>query len=142
MEAGKISQQEYDKQHERNRKSFEQMKKLQVAAAVISTASAIVQALADTTVPSYYVKLANAVAAGLAGAAQIATIKATSLDNGEGGGSSAPQLVDRSATVQVQSMNPMDYQQQNQEPIKVYVTDSDIEEGLNRRRARVAETSF
>ena len=142
LEAGKISQQEYDKQHERNRKSFEQMKKLQVAAAVISTASAIVQALADTTVPSYYVKLANAVAAGLAGAAQIATIKATSLDNGEGGGSSAPQLVDRSATVQVQSMNPMDYQQQNQEPIKVYVTDSDIEEGLNRRRARVAETSF
>lgn len=142
LETGKISQQEYDKQHERNRKSFEQMKKLQVAAAVISTASAIVQALADTTVPSYYVKLANAVAAGLAGAAQIATIKATSLDNGEGGGSSAPQLVDRSATVQVQSMNPMDYQQQNQEPIKVYVTDSDIEEGLNRRRARVAETSF
>lgn len=142
LEAGKISQAEYDKQHERNRKSFEQMKKLQVAAAVISTASAIVQALADTTVPSYYVKLANAVAAGLAGAAQIATIKATSLDNGEGGGSSAPQLVDRSATVQVQSMNPMDYQQQNQEPIKVYVTDSDIEEGLNRRRARVAETSF
>lgn len=142
LERGKISQQEYDRQHERNKKSFEQMKKLQVAAAVISTASAIVQALADTTVPSYYVKLANAVAAGLAGAAQIATIKATSLDNGEGGGSSAPQLVDRSATVQVQSMNPMDYQQQNQEPIKVYVTDSDIEEGLNRRRARVAETSF
>lgn len=142
LEKGKISQQEYDRQHERNKKSFEQMKKLQVAAAVISTASAIVQALADTTVPSYYVKLANAVAAGLAGAAQIATIKATSLDNGEGGGSSAPQLVDRSATVQVQSMNPMDYQQQNQEPIRVYVTDSDIEEGLNRRRARVAETSF
>lgn len=142
LEAGKISQAEYDRQHERNRKSFEQMKKLQVAAAVISTASAIVQALSDTTVPSYYVKLANAVAAGLAGAAQIATIKATSLDNGEGGGSSAPQLVDRSATVQVQSMNPMDYQQHNQEPIKVYVTDSDIEEGLNRRRARVAETSF
>ena len=141
LETGKISQQEYDRQHERNKKSFEQMKKLQVAAAVISTASAIVQALADTTVPSYYVKLANAVAAGLAGAAQIATIKATSLDNAEGGGS-APQLVDRSATVQVQSMNPMDYQQQNQEPIKVYVTDSDIEEGLNRRRARVAETSF
>ena len=142
LEEGKISQAEYDKQHERNRKSFEQMKKLQVAAAVISTASAIVQALADTTVPSYYVKLANAVAAGLAGAAQIATIKATSLDNAEGGGSSAPQLVDRSATVQVQSMNPMDYQQQNQEPIKVYVTDSDIEEGLNRRRARIEETSF
>lgn len=141
LETGKISQQEYDRQHERNKKSFEQMKKLQVAAAVISTASAIVQALADTTVPSYYVKLANAVAAGLAGAAQIATIKATSLDNAEGGGS-APQLVDRSATVQVQSMNPMDYQQQNQEPIKVYVTDSDIEEGLNKRRARVAETSF
>lgn len=142
LETGKISQQEYDRQHERNRKSFEQMKKLQVAAAVISTASAIVQALADTTVPSYYVKLANAVAAGLAGAAQIATIKATSFDNAEGGGSSAPQLVDRSATVQVQSMNPMDYQQQNQEPIRVYVTDSDIAEGLNRRRARVAETSF
>lgn len=142
LETGKISQQEYDRQHERNKKSFEQMKKLQVAAAVISTASAIVQALSDTTVPSYYVKLANAVAAGLAGAAQIATIKATSLDNGEGGGSSAPQLVDRSATVQVQSMNPMDYQQQNQEPIRVYVTDSDIAEGLNRRRAKIEETSF
>lgn len=142
LEAGKISQQEYEKQHKRNQDSFNQMKKLQIAAAVISTASAVVQALADPTVPSYYVKLANAIAAGLAGAAQIATINATSLDNAGGSGSSAPQLVDRSATVQVQSMNPMDYQPQSQEPIKVYVTDSDIEEGLNRRRARVEETSF
>lgn len=142
LEAGKISQQEYEKQHKRNKDSFNQMKKLQIAAAVISTASAVVQALADPTVPSYYVKLANAIAAGLAGAAQIATINATSLDNAGGSGSSAPQLVDRSATVPVQSMNPMDYQQQNQEPIKVFVTDSDIEEGLKRRRARVEETSF
>lgn len=142
LEAGRISQKEYDKQHERNKKSFDQMKRLQIAAAVISTASAVVQALADPTVPSYYVKLANAIAAGLAGAAQIATINATSLDNAEGGGNKAPQLVDRSATVPVQSMNPMDYQPQSQEPIKVYVTDSDIEEGLNRRRARIEETSF
>ena len=142
LEAGRISQQEYDKQHKRNKESFEQMKKLQVAAAVVNMAASIVQALADPTVPSYYVKLANAIAAGLAGAAQIATINATSLDNAEGGGNKAPQLVDRSATVPVQSMNPMDYQPQSQEPIKVYVTDSDIEEGLNRRRARVEETSF
>lgn len=143
LEQGKISQQEYEKQHKRNQDSFNQLKKLQIASAIISTASAVVQALADPTVPSYYVKLANAIAAGLAGAAQIATINATSLDNaGGGGGSSAPQLVDRSATVQVQSMNPADYQQQNQEPIKVYVTDHDIEEGLNRSRARVEETSW
>lgn len=142
LEAGRISQQEYDKQHKRNKESFEQMKKLQVAAAVVNMAASIVQALADPTVPSYYVKLANAIAAGLAGAAQIATINATSLDNAEGGGNKAPQLVDRSATVPVQSMNPMDYQPQSQEPIKVFVTDSDIEEGLNRRRARIEETSF
>lgn len=143
LEAGKISQQEYEKQHKRNQDSFNQMKKLQIAAAVISTASAVVQALADPTVPSYYVKLANAIAAGLAGAAQIATINATSLDNAGGSGSSAPQLVDRSATVQTVGMNPADYADaQAQNPVKVYVTDHDIEEGLNRSRARVAETSF
>lgn len=144
LEQGKISQQEYDKQHERNRKSFEQMKKLQVAAAVISTAGAIVQALADTSVPNFYLRLANSIAAGLAGAAQIATINATSLDNaGGGGGSSAPQLVDRSATVQTVGMNPADYADaQAQNPVKVYVTDHDIEEGLNRSRARVEETSW
>lgn len=143
LEAGKISQQEYEKQHKRNQDSFNQMKKLQIAAAVISTASAVVQALADPTVPSYYVKLANAIAAGLAGAAQIATINATSLDNAGGSGSSAPQLVDRSATVQTIGMNPADYADaQAQNPVKVYVTDHDIEEGLNRRRARISETSF
>lgn len=144
LEAGKISQQEYEKQHKRNQDSFNQLKKLQIASAIISTASAVVQALADPTVPSYYVKLANAIAAGLAGAAQIATINATSLDNAGGGnGSSAPQLVDRSATVQTVGMNPADYADaQAQNPVKVYVTDHDIEEGLNRSRVRVEETSF
>ena len=143
LEQGKISQQEYDRQHERNKKSFEQMKKLQVAAAVVNMAASIVQALADPTVPSYYVKLANAIAAGLAGAAQIATINATSLDNAEGGGSNAPQLVDRSATVQTVGLNPADYAAaQAENPVRCYVVDHDIEEGLNRSRVRVEETSF
>lgn len=145
LEAGKISQKEYEKQHERNKKSFDQMKKLQVAAAVISMAAAIVQALADPTVPNFYLRLANSIAAGLAGAAQIATINATSLDSGGSGAgaSSAPQLVDRSPMVQTVGMNPNDYAAaQAENPIKVYVTDHDIEEGLNRSRARVSETTF
>lgn len=143
LEQGKITQQEYDRQHKRNEKAYDQMKKLQIATAIISTAAAVVQALADPTVPSYYVKLANAIAAGLAGATQIATIKAQELDSSGGGGTSAPQLVDRSPMVQTVGMNPNDYAAaQAENPIKVYVTDHDIEEGLNRSRARVSETTF
>lgn len=143
LEQGKITQAEYDRQHKRNDQAFKQMKKLQIATAIISTAAAVVQALADPTVPSYYVKLANAIAAGLAGATQIATIKAQELDTSGGGGVSAPQLVDRSPMVQTVGMNPNDYAAaQAENPIKVYVTDHDIEEGLNRSRARVSETTF
>lgn len=143
LEQGKISQKEYDAQHKRNQDSFKAMKKLQIATALISTAAAIVQALADPTVPSYYIKLANAIAAGLAGAAQVATISATDLDSSSGGGSSAPQLVDRSATVQTVGMNPADYAQaQAQQPIRAYVVDSDLKEGLDNLNNRENETTF
>ena len=144
LEQGKISQKEYEAAHKRNEDSFNQMKKLQIAAAVISTAAAIVQALADPTVPNFYLRLANSIAAGLAGAAEIATIRATELgSSGGGSGTSAPQLVDRSPMVQTVGMNPNDYAAaQSQQPIRAYVVDSDLKAGLETLNNRENETTF
>ena len=64
------------------KKTFEQAKKLQLAAAVVNTAAAVTVALA--TPGNIYSNFATAIAAAAAGAAQIAAIQATSF---EGGGS-------------------------------------------------------
>ena len=69
-----------------SRSQFETNKSFAIGAAVINTAVAIMNALADTQGTSA-TRTANAVAAGITGAAQIATISATSFG---GGGSVAP----------------------------------------------------
>lgn len=125
--------------------AFNQVKNLQYLTAVISTAGAVVQALADTTVPSWYVKAANAAAALAAGTAQVLKIANTSWSGGAGGGStSAPKLTDRTPQLQyTYGINPADYAQAAaQTPIKAYVVDKDLVQGIENYEARENETTF
>lgn len=139
---GKISEKEWNKQTERNKKSFEGVKALQIGTAVVNTAAAIVQALADTTVPSYYVKAANAVAAGIAGAAEIAKIASTEYGT-QPATPQAPQITQAPQIVNSYGLNAQDYADAAAaNPVKVYVLESDITEAQNTSKVRVEESTF
>ena len=137
VKLGKMEQAEAEK-------SFENVKNLQVAAAVINTAGAVVQALADTTVPSYYVKAANAAAALAAGTAQIIKIKNTEFGGSGDAASSTPKMVDRTPQLQYTiGLNTADYAEaQAQTPIHCYITDRELNDGLEEYNRRQRETSF
>lgn len=133
------------KSEEQAKKSFKTVKALQVASAVINTAAAVVQALADPTVPSFYVKIANAAAALAAGTAQVLKISATEFSsNANASTESTPQLVDRTPQLQYTiGLNPQEYAQaQSQNPIRAYVVEADLNEGIEHYRRREAETTF
>lgn len=144
VESGKMTQEEADKQAEQ---SFKAVKALQIGVAAINTAAAIISALADPTVPSYYVKAANAVAAGLAGAAQIAQISMTefgapSVKTTDVSTPSLQQAPDNTITYTV-GLNPQDYAEANaSQPIRAYVVDTDLRKGLDNLDSRNNETTF
>ena len=146
VKAGKITQSEADKQmaaaNDRAEKSFETMKTLQYGVALISTASAVVQALADPTVPSYILKAINAAAALAAGVAQAAQISATHYGSSGSNSTSTPQLIDRTPVQQTVSLNAAEAGQGVAQSMRVYVVESDITEAQNRSRARVSESTF
>lgn len=135
VDAGKKSEEE-------GRKSFERMKTLQYATALVSTASAVIQALADPTVPSYILKAVNAAAALAAGVAQAAQISATHYGSSGSNSTSTPQLVDRTPVQQTVSLNAAEAGQGVAQSMRVYVVESDITEAQNRSRARVSESTF
>lgn len=134
------------KTEEEAKKSFKAVKALQISTAVINTAAAVVQALADTTVPSFYVKAANAAAAGIAGAAEIVKIASTDFSSSSSysqSNTSAPTLTQSAPMVNTYGINPADYAEANaQNPVRVYVVESDITEAQNASRVRVAESTF
>lgn len=142
-EEGKISDKEYKRRTDQNKKSFDNLKSLQIATAVINTASAVVAALADMSVP-FYVRLANSVAAGIAGAAEIVKIKSTDFGSGSySAGSSAPTITQSAPVVNTYGINPADYAEANaQNPVRVYVLESDITDAQQAARVRVSEATF
>ena len=75
------------------RRAFNINKAVGIAEAVISTASGITKALAQTTdpTPTQSLRFGNAIAVGLAGAAQVATIASQQFQAGGGGGNSSIQ---------------------------------------------------
>ncbi len=75
------------------RRAFNINKAVGVAEAVISTASGVTKALAQTTdpTPTQSLRFGNAIAVGVAGAAQVATILSQQFNAGGGGGSSSIQ---------------------------------------------------
>lgn len=135
VDAGKKSEEE-------GKRAFERMKILQYGVAVISTASAVIQALADPTVPSYILKAVNAAAALAAGVAQVAQISATHYGSTGSNSTSTPQLVDRTPVQQTVSLNAAEAGQGVAQNMRVYVVESDITEAQNRTRARVSESTF
>jgi hypothetical protein len=84
-----------DEESKNSRKAFEQRKKLQIATALISAASGVIQILTQpSTLPSPFdviTKTANALALGVATKLNIDKIKATTFESGgtDGGGDSA-----------------------------------------------------
>lgn len=133
------------KSEEQAEKSFNTVKALQMASAVINTAAAAVQAMADPTVPNFYVKMANAAAAIAAGTAQVLKIAATDFSsNAAASTESTPQLVDRTPQLMYTvGLNPQEYAEaQSQRPIKAFVVDRDLSEGLDEYNRRRAETEF
>lgn len=125
--------------------SFETMKTLQYASAVINTAAAVVQALADPSVPSYYVKVINAAAALAAGTAQVIKIANTEFSStASAAGGETPRLVQQAPAIQYTvGVNEADYAAaQAQNPIHCYITDKELNDGLEQYNARENETTF
>ena len=85
VEQGVISQEEADKKIEKiEKRAFKRNKAMQIAMAISSTAQAVASALAQTVDPTLTqsFRIANALAAGVLGAAQVATIAATKFEDG------------------------------------------------------------
>lgn len=145
LESDAITQEEYEKRakamDERNEKSFKNMKALQYATAVVNTAGAVVQALVDPAVPTYYLRAINAAAALATGIAEVAQISGTHYQRMTS--VSAPTI--SQPTPSVNTIGLSDYAnliEQNNEPIKVYVTDSDLKAGIDHYNETKAEVTF
>jgi hypothetical protein len=89
----------YDEEAKTSKKAFEQRKKLQVATALMSAASGIIQILTQpSTLPSpfdWIVKGANALALGISTGVQIANINKTKFEGASGGGAPSGQNLGR-----------------------------------------------
>lgn len=127
---------------EQAEKSFERMKAFQYAQAGISTAAAIVQALSDPDVPSYYLRAINAAAALATGIAQVAQIKATHYGATGTASTATPKLIDRTPVVNTVSLNASEAGNSIQQNMRVYVVESDITEAQRATKARVTESTF
>ena len=135
VDAGKMSEEQAEK-------SFEKMKAFQYAQAGISTAAAIVQALSDPDVPSFYLRAINAAAALATGVAQVAQIKATHYGSTGTASTTTPKLIDRTPVVNTVSLNASEAGNSIQQNMRVYVVESDITEAQRATKARVTESTF
>ena len=145
LKEGKISQQEADRKKDQNKRAFKALKAFQITTAVINGLAASVQALIDPSVPNFYVRLANSISAAAMATAQVASISAQNYngDTSSPGSVSAPTLVDRTPYTATVGLNPADFANaQAQNPIRAFVVDSDLKEGLDRYDERIEDTSF
>lgn len=135
VDAGKMSE-------EQAQKSFERMKAFQYAQAGISTAAAVVQALSDPDVPTYYLRAINAAAALATGIAQVAQIASTHYGSTGTASTTTPKLIDRTPVVNTVSLNASEAGNSIQQNMRVYVVESDITEAQRATKARVTESTF
>ena len=130
------------KSEEQAKKEFKVVKGLQIAAAVINTAAAVTNALSKG---DPYTAAARAIAVGLMGAAQVATIAATEFNSpaSTNVNTEAPTLTQSAPMVNTYGINPADYAEANaQNPVRVYVLEEDITNAQQAARTRVAEATF
>ena len=150
LKRGEISEEEAEKE-------FENVKKLQIAEAIINTLTGALQAQLSVWAPgsgihSVWAKIAMSAALGIqtlaTGYAQVQKIRNTTFGGGGGSGAAQPTIITGAATPllnEAQDLNELDAmyvtgrQPQDQ---KVYIVEHEIADALNHRRVVVQETTF
>jgi len=117
------------------------------AQAIISSLLAATRVLAEEPGP-FALKIAASIAAGVAGMANVAAIWGVNAD-GSNAGSMMNTQVSQAATPVIGNSQPINYtrnitsaEEEDQMNQPIYVTVTDIEDGINGRRAQVDNSSF
>lgn len=117
------------------------------AQAIISSLLAATRVLAEEPGP-FALKIAASIAAGVAGMANVAAIWGVNAD-GSNAGSMMNTQVSQAATPVIGNSQPINYtrnitsaEEEDQMNQPIYVTVTDIEDGINGRRAQVQNSSF
>ena len=148
VKRGEISEEEAEKE-------FENVKKLQIAEAIINTLTGALQAqmsvwAPDSQIHGVWTKIAMSAALGIqtlaSGYAQVQKIRNTTFGGG-GSGSAQPTIITGAATPllnEAQDLNELDamYVTGQQKDTRVYVLESDITNAQNKQKVRVTESTF
>ena len=149
LKRGEISEEEAEKE-------FENVKKLQIAEAIINTLTGALQAQMSVWAPgsgihSVWAKIAMSAALGIqtlaTGYAQVQKIRNTTFGGG-GTGAAQPTIITGAATPllnEAQDINELDAMYVTGRPpqdTRVYVLESDITNAQNNRKVRVTESTF
>ena len=148
IKRGEISEEEAEKE-------FENVKKLQIAEAIINTLTGALQAqmsvwAPDSQIHGVWAKIAMSAALGIqtlaSGYAQVQKIRNTTFGGG-GSGSAQPTIITGAATPllnEAQDLNELDamYVTGQQKDTRVYVLESDITNAQNKQKVRVTESTF
>lgn len=150
LKRGEISEEEAEKE-------FENVKKLQIAEAIINTLTGALQAQLSVWAPgsgihSVWAKIAMSAALGIqtlaTGYAQVQKIRNTTFGGGGGAGAAQPTIITGAATPllnEAQDLNELDAmyvtgrQPQDQ---KVYIVEHEIADSLAHRKVVIQETTF
>ena len=146
---GEISEEEAEKE-------FENVKKLQIAEAIINTLTSALQAqmsvwAPDSQIHGVWTKIAMSAALGIqtlaSGYAQVQKIRSTTFGGGGASGAAQPTIITGAATPllnEAQDLNELDamYVTGRQQDTRVYVLESDITNAQNNKKVRVAESTF
>lgn len=149
IKRGEISEEEAEKE-------FENVKKLQIAEAIINTLTGALQAQLSVWAPgsgihSVWAKIAMSAALGIqtlaTGYAQVQKIRNTTFGGGGGSGAAQPTIITGAATPllnEAQDLNELDamYVTGQQKDQKVYIVEHEIADALDHRRVVMQETTF
>ena len=149
VKRGEISEEEAEKE-------FENVKKLQIAEAIINTLTGALQAqmsvwAPDSQIHGVWTKIAMSAALGIqtlaSGYAQVQKIRNTTFGGGGASGAAQPTIITGAATPllnEAQDLNELDamYVTGQQKDTRVYVLESDITNAQNNRKVRVTESTF
>ena len=148
VKRGEISEEEAEKE-------FENVKKLQIAEAIVNTLTGALQAQMsvwspDSQIHGVWKKIAMSALLGAqtlaSGYAQVQKIRSTTFGGG-GSGSAQPTIITGAATPllnEAQDLNELDamYVTGQQKDTRVYVLESDITNAQNKQKVRVTESTF
>ena len=148
VKRGEISEEEAEKE-------FENVKKLQIAEAIVNTLTGALQAqmsvwTPDSQIHGVWKKIAMSALLGAqtlaSGYAQVQKIRSTTFGGG-GSGSAQPTIITGAATPllnEAQDLNELDamYVTGQQKDTRVYVLESDITNAQNNQKVRVTESTF